>query len=517
MIPNYAVRVLCLSLLWSLPAQAATARDGFAPELALAAAAPRYANTDRAALAIATRAMQSRRNAQPLRFAVGAPALLDLGDGHWDIAGDGEAVWRMRLASPGAKLLSLSFARFHLPPSARLYFYDLAATQIQGPYTAADENPDGVLSTAVVPGDEAVLELRVTAAERGQVQLKLERIYHGFREFPGAASAANGVAPKLSPGSSASCEVNVACPEDDAWRKDIRSEALVQIGNSFLCSGQLLNDVPGDDTPYLITAHHCQIGASAETAASKVVVYWNYQSSTCAGGTGDTTRSQSGSTMLATDAQSDFTLVRLNAQPAAAFDVYYAGWDVNATRVPSSGVGIHQPEGDIKKISTYSMPLGRQQIQLQEGGANQTVDAWAVSWSSGITEEGSSGSGIWNQDHRVVGVLSGGDTSSDSCSSAPPRGPDFYGRFDVAWAASSSSSGQLKAWLNPHNAATDCLDGRDPGDPPAGCSASGFGGGSTTGSTTTGGGGGGGGAGSALLWLAPLLALKSRRASRKFR
>ncbi len=60
-------------------------------------------------------------------------------------------------------------------------------------------------------------------------------------------------------------------------------------------------------------------------------------------------------------------------------------------------------------------------------------------WSQGLTEGGSSGSGLFlNNGHYLVGQLYGGSSLCGSSS-----GPDFYGRFDVAYNAA------LSQWLSP--------------------------------------------------------------------
>ena len=63
--------------------------------------------------------------------------------------------------------------QFHLPPSGKLYVYDAQGNVVQGPYTSANHTPEGMLWTAVIEGEEAVIELRVAEAERGQVRLAL--------------------------------------------------------------------------------------------------------------------------------------------------------------------------------------------------------------------------------------------------------------------------------------------------------------------------------------------------------
>ena len=137
----------------------------------------------------------------------------------------------------------------------------------------------------------------------------------------------------------------------------------------------------------------------------------------------------------------------------------------------------------------------------------RTVQAWDVVWSLGITEDGSSGSGLYNSNHHLIGVLSGG---SSSCAS--PGGDDVFGRLDVAWTAQALASGQLKTHLDPDNTGAQCIAGRNPGDGPASTNCSVIGGGSAAqGNGGEGGDGGGAWPLSLSLLLAPLAALRSRR------
>jgi lysyl endopeptidase len=482
-------------LAWSLVLLCATAAAAdFKPDLSSLAAVPHYA-ANGAATARAL-ALAAHNKSRPLQYAVAVELPLTLSDGHWDPIDANTWAWRIRVGSPGAVSLAFEFSQFRLPSDAELWIYDARGQIVQGPYTAANQTPEGKLWTAIVPGDEAVVEVRVPSAERDRVQLRIGRVDHGFRDLSGRMKTS-----AIGGGTAGSCEVNVACPAGDDWRNEIRAVAVVSIGGQYLCTGQLVNDVPGDNTPYFLTANHCEIGQTSSTPASSLVVYWNYQASTCNGTTGSISQNQSGATLVAGDIGSDFTLVRLNQPPSTAFNVWYAGWDVTGTPSPS-GVDIHHPQADIKKISTYDTTTTKAVVNLT--GTSRNVQAWNVNWSQGATEDGSSGSGLYNNDHHLIGVLSGGDSS---CST--PNGTDAFGRLDAAWLGTgqpspSNVSSQLKPWLDPCNSSTTILDGRNPTDP----------GGTACKSGNSGGSGGGGGAifpGLLLaLWPWVVLRFKSR-------
>lgn len=382
------------------------------------------------------------KRGQPLQFAVGMPTDLQLTEGRWDDMDANTARWRLRLSSADALSLNLQLADVKLPPSAQLWLYDTGGRVVQGPYTQKNVSKNGRLWTAATPGAESVLELHIDKNEVSAAKLRILEVNHGFRP----------VLPAMTSGKSGSCNIDVVCPEGDGWRDEIRSVARITINGQFLCTGQLINNVPQELKPYFITADHCQVGESA-TPADSVVFYWNYLTSAC-GGTpdGGLGQNQSGSTFIADDSRSDFTLVQLSQTPPPEFKVYYAGWNVGGS-APQSGVSIHHPAGNEKRISVYDSPATASDVVV----SGVPVQAWQVRWARGVTEQGSSGGGLWDQNHQLVGVLSGGDSSCEN-----PGGSDYYGRLNVAWTANPTPDGQLKAHLDPNNSGKTTLAGRDP-------------------------------------------------------
>ena len=89
--------------------------------------------------------------------------------------------------------------------------------------------------------------------------------------------------------------------------------------------------------------------------------------------------------------------------------------------------------------------------------------AWQVTWSAnvsgyGVTEGGSSGSPLFNQNGLQVGTLSGG---SSMCND--PTASDFYGKFSYHWESNGATSDkQLRPWLDPLGTNPTTLQGWDP-------------------------------------------------------
>lgn len=474
MTPNvFRALALALPALLTQPSGAATpsARDlDRAPMLVLDAVAVRRA----------VAAIPPDTNHGPLRIAATVPVSAGLDAGAWSTDG-ADSVWRLRLYSSGARLLIAHFDVLALPEGAQLRFMSPDGRIVHGPYFDGDGRKHRGLWTPMIRGEEAVIELRVPAARRDAVRLHIAQVAHGIVDPLSKAD----VEPK-----SGSCNIDVVCSQGNDWRNQIRSVVKLQvpagIGFVSLCTGSLVNNVRQDGRPYILTAHHC--GATASNADG-IVAYWNFQTSSCNGTpNGSESQAQSGATLRGDNATADYTLVEMDTTPLPAYDAYYSGFNVSTTATPASGAGIHHPNGDEKRISLYDTAASRATTTLE----GNTIQAWKVFWSQGVTEQGSSGSGLWNQDKQIVGVLSGG---ASSC--ANPAGADFYGRLDVAW------TNGLKTYLDPDNSGRTSFCGKNSG---ATCVP-----GDTGGGGSDGGGGGGGAFGLASIGLLLGLGILQRR------
>jgi hypothetical protein len=154
---------------------------------------------------------------------------------------------------------------------------------------------------------------------------------------------------------------------------------------------------------------------------------------------------------------SDFFLVLLNSAIPASYNAYFNGWSRDTIHPSPSGTGIHHPQGDIKKISTYMTP-----VQQAHWVGNPKLSHWRVAWSEtpnghGTTEPGSSGSPLFDYQGRLIGTLTGGDSS---CDSAALNLPDYYGMFSYSWDKNGTDSTQvLKYWLDPDSTGVIALNG----------------------------------------------------------
>ncbi len=362
--------------------------------------------------------------------------------GRWEKAPDGGAIWRLRIASPGARSLNLGFTTFDLPPGAALWLYRPDRSQVRGPYTSADASPGGQLWTPVIPGDEVVVELTVPAGERDRVRLEIGAVNQGFRDLAVAAL-----------GSAFPCYTDVVCPQADSWRDQVDAVALYSIGGVIACTGTLLADTARDFRPFFLTARHC---LSDPADADTVVVYWNYQSPVCGQhGGGSLAQSQSGATLRATWAGTDFTLVELAKKPDSAFHVFYAGWNVSGD-TPASAVAIHQPKA-VKVITFADHPLLAVDTDLQP---QPPLVWWLVDpYTSGTTDNGSSGACLFDESRLCVGTLIDGTPASCDATT------DWYGRLSAGWDGGGTPDTSLRAWLDARGTGELTLPGSFPYPP----------------------------------------------------
>jgi uncharacterized repeat protein (TIGR01451 family) len=368
--------------------------------------------------------------------------------GTWTSFGNDTRRWRLRIVSPGAVSLNLGFSRYTMPPGGRLLVYTPDQRASIGPFTASDNDAHGQLWTSILPGDEIVLDLTIPAGAVPLLALNLASVNHGYVDLGRAIAPESGA-----------CNVDVVCPEGDLWREEIRSVAVYSVGGSSVCSGALINNTAQDLTPYFLTAHHCDVTTAN---ASTVVVYWNYENSTCRPpgsaesgnpGDGSLAQNQTGAIVRADYADTDFTLLELDDPVDPAFNAHWAGWDwsgVDAT----SAVAIHHPRGDEKRISfenDATSVTSYYGTSVPGDGTHIRV----TDWDLGTTEPGSSGSPLFDQNHRIIGQLHGGDAACGNDES------DWYGRLARSWTGGGSAATQLMDWLDPLKTGAATLDGTD--------------------------------------------------------
>lgn len=381
----------------------------------------------------------------PFRFA--KPFVVDLStenSGVWDTLQNGDRLWRLCVKSKGAYSINVIFSEFELPEKAQVFIYSIDSIDILGAYTSENNSSSNVLAVAPVSGEEIIIEYYVPFNTAYCGKLKIGQISHDYKGIFCKNQIKDGAY-----GQSGSCNIDINCETNTVLQTIKRSVCRIIMGGSYLCSGALINNTSFDGTPYFLTANHCT-GQPYNTW----IFYFNYESPTCGGTDGSTSKTISGCTLYATTSDLDFCLVRMNNVPPLSYHPYYAGWD--RTYAPQYCFGIHHPSGDVKKISYESdaPPIGS--YDLPSIGYDQNTH-WVIGWDYGVTEGGSSGSPLFNEYGEIVGDLTGGGSS---CSN--PLSNDYYATIFNSWDDYSSPYEQLKYWLDYIGTGAEYLDGYDP-------------------------------------------------------
>jgi hypothetical protein len=371
----------------------------------------------------------------------------------------GESIWQLHLQARGAIALLLYYSDFHIPEGGKLFLYNAEKTQILGAYTHRTHPSGGRFATEFVAGDELTLEY-VASPDDSDLRIEIEAVGYGYSHL----SVGNGA---VSLRASASCEVNVNCEEGDRWKSQKKGvcHMVQRIGTkSYLCSASLLNNTAGDLKPYILTAQHCAVDSDNKEASEEDLKQWmfyfHYEMNGCSSGSSKAlAKTMTGCQKMAatqTNGESDGLLLLLNADIPEDYDVYYNGWD-RRDKPALSGVSIHCPAGDYMKISTYRDPASPATFKTDNTLQGDLNAHWNVIFDEtangyGITEKGSSGSPLFNENQLVVGTLTGG---SSTC--YDPTGLNLYGKLSYHWDRYESSMDQ---YLDPAGSGMETLDGR---------------------------------------------------------
>jgi len=364
---------------------------------------------------------------------------LDLGpdnSGIWRTLKNGDRIWNLGIRSVGAYSLNLIFSEYELAPGARVFIYNEDKSDYIGGFDHRNNKSHGKLATTLVSGEAIIIEYYEPQAVKGLGRLRVGSVTHAYRDVQNKAKS-------LIPGFGAAdpCTINIHCPQGDDWQDESRSAVMLMVNGSGFCSATLVNNSSNDGTPYVLTANHC-IGNGD---GSDYVTLFNYESPVCENSYPDIDQTVSGTLIRARNKASDFALLEMSEPPPAGYNALYSGW-TRSTDSPDRYICIGFPSGDIKKWS-------------EEVHRGKEFGYWRTSpkLSSGQTEYGSSGSGVWDQNGRLVGQLYGGSGWCDDVDLI-----NYWGRFDRSWEGGGSDSTGLKDWLDAAGTDTMYLDHFDP-------------------------------------------------------
>lgn len=434
---------------------------------------------------------EAKEQGLPPRLGVTIPlnGLDLLKKGEWTTLGNGQRVCRLAIRAAGAKALNLYYEQFYIPEGGQLFIYDKKKTHILGAFTNENNIGRKFFATEYTAGDEVILEYVAPAETEGEpVKAKITDPASPLAIIPSTKSSANSAVIIISEvgyaygdnvlvvknnndiqygllglNESGSCMVNINCPEGDDWQREKNAVSRLIIykgGGQYYCSGTLIHNTSRDFTPYLITAFHCFENATAEEI-QQTVFYFNYEQPECGNSVKEPEhKTVVGGSILVNipiENNSDGALVLLNERIPEDWGQYWSGWD--RRNVPmKQGVGIHHPTGDVMKISTVppDVTVSGQWPAAPYGapGAHWELVFEPTVSGYGVVEGGSSGSGLFNQDKRLVGTLTGG-----SAKCTDPTKPNLYGKLWYHWDQSKEPSQHMKPFLDPIDSGVEFMDG----------------------------------------------------------
>jgi len=209
-------------------------------------------------------------------------------------------------------------------------------------------------------------------------------------------------------------------------RKSVARISFVSGTTAYVCSATLI-DTEKYPAPYVLTANHC-IGDG--TTAGTITAWWSYESDNACPDQGlPPTREQTsgGMQLVLTNFNVDSTLLLMNQAPPS--DTVYAGWNSSELGPATSIVSVSHPQGDTTRYAVgtatalYPLPDWPQEF-------------YVVSFSHGIIQGGSSGSGLFTMSGgslELRGILTATTTnnSAEGLSCTDLNEVALYSRFDI--------------------------------------------------------------------------------------
>lgn len=388
---------------------------------------PAYHNT------IDTLQQSSYRRAYQVAYEIAVDYDLER-NGTWQTLPNGDRVWRLTIVSRHAKALYLHYKAFHIPAGGMLHLYNEGKEQILGAFTEKNnkgsrEAPKGY-TTSYTRGDRTTLEYYEPANKKEQGIVQIESVFHVYEDIEPVTSS-DGEEVFIKYISEKGCNIDAICPIGENWEQNRRSTVRLRIAGGY-CSGVLVNNTERDGNMYILTAFHCinsitnpRSPLDAEDLED-VVVYWEYEQTSCGGNQLKSQKSTVGTQFKSGDLITDHALLSLIESPLDMEeipDIYFSGWTRNIEEANLPVIAFHHPRGQEKKVTTFDEVLFFN--RLDPTNINSSIIKTTPSQASlvgliyndasdGVIEPGSSGSGLFNKNFHLLGNASTG-TEIKSC------------------------------------------------------------------------------------------------------
>lgn len=395
---------------------------------------------------------------------------------------NGKRIWRSRLKIENAPAVGFYYDQFHLPEGVKYFITNENGAQILGAFTTDNNATSGLFASEAVQGGIVNLEMDIEpGVNLDDIDFHIDRSAVYFRSYEHLNQygdirnlTATAVDSALN-GLSSVCMINAICPLGNGYatqRKAVAQELFVETGGVGVCTGTMVNNT-GNTTSsckqYLLTASHCNPASDTVSAKfDQTIVRFNFEKAQCTGGVIPEGQTMTGVNFVARGVyaaatpqqiKGDFLLFELRQMVPANWNVVLAGWNKNAgipltTTAPKKFIGFHHPSGDNKKVSSSH--------QLESTALGAPDSHWGTQLDSGYAAQGSSGSGLFDGDGRLIGILSaGGPNQVPASCNVSVKGEAIdamnvllYSKFSYDWdytVDGNNPKRKLKPWLDPAN------------------------------------------------------------------
>ena len=377
-----------------------------------------------------------------------------LSQGTWQTATDGSPVWRLAITSQNALGVRLHFTNFSVGPG-KVWVHDTntPANQVFGPYSGTGRNGNGDFWSEAVfsPTVEVEYVPAAGASASGQPPFTISELVHLWQfgpyqaPLPGSSdSAADTFSPfRAVPALSAqqatspdySCYLDAACYQSTSQDPPNTNTAVVDGSHStalilfsdYQCSATILNAPNGQ--PILLTAGHC---INTQKDAQSMQAFFDVRAPQCGQDAGIAPSAQVltslpqalGMNLLAysnkafldgTDPNQvqndlDYSLIQLNSFPNGS-DLILAGYTGTDVAIGADATSLGHPNGLYMQVAFGT--------RVVPDTGDSFVNGYEIDQSShGRVDAGSSGSGLFDDNGHLVGLLS----TAESCANPKPDG-----------------------------------------------------------------------------------------------
>ena len=463
---------LLLAVIWTMPAIAQMSAGGTPPSFSYEPGRATLMSTinipidfDVEAMKIADKKREAEGRPPVMAQVIPLDNLTTDNSGEWTTLPNGQHIWRLRITAKDALGVNLTYDKFEIPAGGKLFIYSPSHSRVLGAYTSANNPKRKEYATEFLPYDELILEYAPPVGNFTS-PIVITGLGYGYNYITVSGGSRYGGTLERP------CHIDINCPDGVDWQNEKKGVARIIIlmgGQYGMCSGTIVNNTAENLDPLYLTAWHCVHDATT-AQLNQSLFYFHFEQADC-GGTSSFASLEAvsptitGGTILAMNALgggSDGALLQLNegADNESKWyrdnNIFFNGWD-RRNAATTSGAGIHHPAGNPKKISistTNSTISGNHNF----GASGVTVanGHLSVKYSKGVVEGGSSGSPFFDQNHRVVGTLSG--SSSYQCDDAATQ-DILYGRLWYHFDGPVIKDQWLKPYLDPKNSGQDFIDG----------------------------------------------------------